>query len=175
MGSNGSELNNGGDTVEIRDDVDNIIDRVQFDNSWGGNREGNNYYSLSRKSIDRPSQDSSNWYNYPYINYTRSNITVYCLSTPLILISEIMYYPCPRDKNGIIHAEIDMEFVEIYNASDKTINIQNWTINGNRITINVRGGFNLSPGSYAIIGGRRSQIDNWYNFGEPFDYLEVEI
>lgn len=173
LGSGGKSLENNGDRVEIRDNSDRIIDTVQYDDKWGGKHSGNTYYSLMRKSIEGSSQDPSNWDDYPYINYSTGQITVYCLSSPLILISEVMYFPCPRDKNGISRPEINMEFVELYNASNQTINIRNWSINYNRITRNVVGGFNISPRSYAIIGGRNSQINNWYNMPSSYIYLRT--
>ncbi len=174
LGSGGGELNNKSDTVEVRDNNDRIIDRVQYDDKWGGKPSGNNYYSLVRKSIEDSSQDSSNWGNYPYINYTTGNITVYCLSAPLILISEVMYYPCPVDRNGALRPETNMEFVELYNAFNQTINIQNWSINNNVINRNVMGGFNIPPGGYAIIGGRNSRINSWYNIPSSYIYLTTQ-
>lgn len=174
LGSGGSALNDTQDTVEIRDNIGRIIDRVAYEDKWGGKPSGNTYYSLMRKSIEGSSQDSSNWGNYPYLNYITGNITVYCLSLPRVLISEIMYRPCPVDRNGALRSEINMEFVELYNASDQTINIQNWRINNNVINRNVVGGFNVPPRGYAIIGGRDSRINTWYNMPSSYIYLRTQ-
>ncbi len=84
-----------------------------------------------------------------------------------------MYYPAPYDKNGRGRNERDIEFIEIYNASNQTVNIQNWQINGNTLVTLASGSWNLSPGSYAVIGGNRSALDRYYNLAQNTTYIRT--
>ena len=177
LGQNNNPLGNNGDTVVLQDINNIIVDKVTYDKSWGGQPSGNTYYSLSRKSIQNPSQDPSNWESSKSKNYSLSNprIDVYCLIPPII-INEIMYQPAPYDKNGVNwNDERDMEFIEIYNASSNTINIRNWRINGNRLRTLASGSWNLSPGSYAVIGGSRSALDRYYNLAQNTTYIRANL
>lgn len=176
LGQNNNPLGNNGDTIVLQDANNIVIDKVTYSSSWGGQPSGNTYYSLARKSIQNPSQDPSNWENSRFKNYSLSNprMDVYCLFPPVI-INEIMYYPAPYDRNRRLRNEREMEFIEIYNASNQTINIQNWTINGNSLNNLVSGSWNLSPGSYAVIGGSRSALNNYYNLAQNTTYIRVSV
>lgn len=79
LGSNGAILNNKGDTVEVKNTINRVVDIVQYTSTWGGFHSGNDYFSLLRKSIEGASQDPSNWGSCTYTNYRVSQITVYCL------------------------------------------------------------------------------------------------
>ncbi|MCX7721044.1 MAG: lamin tail domain-containing protein [Dictyoglomus thermophilum] len=173
LGQN-SHLGNNGDTIVLQDANNIVIDKVTYDSSWGGQPSGSRYYSLARKSIQNPSQDPSNWESSRFINYSLSNprIDVYCLIPPIV-INEIMYYPAPYGKNGRGRNKRDIEFIEIYNASNQPINIQNWRINNNVLSTLVSGNWNLSPGSYAVIGGSRSALNNYYNLAQNTTYIRV--
>uniref|UniRef100_A0A7C3PP80 Lamin tail domain-containing protein n=1 Tax=Dictyoglomus thermophilum TaxID=14 RepID=A0A7C3PP80_DICTH len=174
LGQNNNPLGNNGDTVVLQDINNTVVDKVTYDKSWGGQPSGNTYYSLSRKSIQNPSQDPSNWESSKFKNYSLSTprIDVYCLLPPIV-INEIMYYPAPYDKNGRGRNERDIEFIEIYNASNQTVNIQNWQINGNTLVTLASGSWNLSPGSYAVIGGNRSALDRYYNLAQNTTYIRT--
>ncbi|MGC9002006.1 MAG: lamin tail domain-containing protein [Dictyoglomus sp.] len=172
LGQGNNPLNNNSDTLVLQDSNNVTIDKLTYSSSWGGQPQGNRYYSLVRKSIQNPSQDPSNWISSIFKNYSVQNIDVYCLVPP-VLINEIMYYPAPYDKNRRSRNERDMEFIEIYNASNQTINIRNWRINGNTLSNLVSGNWNLSPGSYAIIGGSWSRLNNYYNLPAGTTYIKV--
>jgi prepilin-type N-terminal cleavage/methylation domain-containing protein len=171
------ELPNNNGTITLEDNRGNIIDSVSYSYTWGGYPSGTRYYSLLRKSIAGSSNDPNNWMSNPNLNYS---VTVggttyysYCLR-PRILITEIMYYPAPYDKNRFYRGERNMEFIEIYNTSSESVNIQNWSINGNRFATLVSGSWNLPPGGYAIIGGSGSTLNTSYNLPPTYTYIRTQ-
>ncbi len=172
-----SELPNNEGTITLEDNRGNIIDSVSYSYTWGGYPSGTRYYSLLRKSIAGSSNDPNNWMSNPNLNYsvTAGSTTYYsyCLK-PRILITEIMYYPAPYDKNGNNRGERNMEFIEIYNTSNQSINLQNWSINNNRFTTLVSGSWNLPPGGYAVIGGSGSTLNTSYNLPSPYTYIRTQ-
>jgi type II secretory pathway pseudopilin PulG len=167
-----SEIPDNYGSIILEDDRQNIIDQVDYSYTWGGYPSGSNYYSLVRKSISAPSNDPSNWRSNPFLNYYTSVIYVYCL-IPRLIISEIMYYPPAWDKNGTNRGERNMEFVELYNPTNQTINIQNWSINNNRFNTLVSGSWNIPPNSYVIIGGSGSTLNTSYNLPGTYTYIRT--
>jgi type II secretory pathway pseudopilin PulG len=162
-------------SIILEDNNQNIIDQVNYSYTWGGYPSGTNYYSLVRKSISAPSNDPSNWRNGPYLNYSTtspSQVYVYCL-LPRLIITEIMYYPPAWDKNGTNRGERNMEFVELYNPTNQTINIQNWSINNNRFNTLVSGTWNIPPNGYVIIGGSGSTLNTSYNLPGTYIYIRT--
>ena len=167
-----SEIPDDKGSIILEDDRQNIIDQVDYSYTWGGYPSGSNYYSLVRKSISAPSNDPSNWRSNPFLNYYTSVIYVYCL-IPRLIISEIMYYPPAWDKNGTNRGERNMEFVELYNPTNQTINIQNWSINNNRFNTLVSGSWNIPPNGYVIIGGSGSTLNTSYNLPGNYTYIRT--
>jgi len=170
-----SEIPDDKGSIILEDDRQNIIDQVDYSYTWGGYPSGSNYYSLVRKSISSPSNDPSNWRNSPYLNYSTtipSQVYVYCLLSRLI-ITEIMYYPSIIDKNGTNKGERNMEFIELYNPTNQTINIQNWSINNNRFNTLVSGSWNIPPNGYVIIGGSSSTLNTSYNLPGIYTYIRT--
>jgi type II secretory pathway pseudopilin PulG len=170
-----SEIPDDKGSIILEDDRLNIIDQVNYSYTWGGYPSGTNYYSLVRKSISAPSNDPSNWRNSPYLNYSTtspSQVYVYCL-LPRLIITEIMYYPPARDKNGTNRGERNMEFVELYNPTNQTINIQNWSINNNKFNTLVSGTWNIPPNGYVIIGGSGSTLNTSYNLPGTYTYIRT--
>jgi hypothetical protein len=51
-------LNNSDDGLKIIDNLQRVIDSVNYKSTWGGSSEGR---SLERKLVDNPSNDSTNW------------------------------------------------------------------------------------------------------------------
>jgi type II secretory pathway pseudopilin PulG len=170
-----SEIPDDKGSIILEDNNQNIIDQVNYSYTWGGYPSGNNYYSLVRKSISAPSNDPSNWRNGLYLNYSTtspSQVYVYCL-LPRLIITEIMYYPSTIDKNGANKAERDMEFIELYNPTNQTINIQNWSINDNSFNTLVSGSWNIPPNGYVIIGGSGSTLNTSYNLPGTYTYIRT--
>jgi type II secretory pathway pseudopilin PulG len=170
-----SEIPDDKGSIILEDDRLNIIDQVNYSYTWGGYPSGTNYYSLVRKSISAPSNDPSNWRNSPYLNYSTtspSQVYVYCL-LPRLIITEIMYYPPAWDKNGTNRGERNMEFVELYNPTNQTINIQNWSINNNKFNTLVSGTWNIPPNGYVIIGGSGSTLNTSYNLPGTYTYIRT--
>ena len=167
-----SEIPDDKGSIILEDDRQNIIDQVDYSYTWGGYPSGSNYYSLLRKSISAPSNDPSNWRSSPFLNYYTSGIYVYCL-IPRLIISEIMYYPPVWDKNGTNRGERNMEFIELYNPTNQTINIQNWSINNNRFNTLVSGTWNIPPNGYVIIGGSGSTLNTSYNLPGTYTYIRT--
>uniref|UniRef100_A0A7C3RVJ2 Prepilin-type N-terminal cleavage/methylation domain-containing protein n=1 Tax=Dictyoglomus thermophilum TaxID=14 RepID=A0A7C3RVJ2_DICTH len=169
--ANGEMPDNYGSVV-IEDDRQNVIDQVDYSYTWGGYPSGNNYYSLLRKSISAPSNDPSNWRNSLCLNYYTSSLYVYCL-IPRLIINEVMYYPPTFDRSGNNRGERNMEFIELYNPTTQTINIQNWSINNNRFNTVVVGSWNIPPNGYAIIGGSNSTLNTSYNIPGSYTYIRT--
>lgn len=168
LGTEGRSLDNNRDTVVVRDNADKLIDQVNYSSSMGGKRQGNNYYSLYKIS-------QNDWRNAPFLNYSRTNLNVYCFKAPIV-ITEIMYYPTIYGRTGLSYGnERNMEFIEIKNISNQSINIQNWRVivSDNTITTLVLGNWNIPGGGYAVIGASGSQLNSAYNLVSGSTYVRT--
>ncbi len=84
-----------------------------------------------------------------------------------IVITEIMYYPPSRDKNGNTTNTANYQFIVIFNNSTSPVDLRGWSINGNRFTTLVSGTWTLYPGRSAIIGALGSNLIHSYYFPLP--------
>lgn len=168
LGPNNSSLNNNSGSVVLNDNMDKLIDQVNYSSSMGGSRRGNNYYSLYRFG-------EGIWGDAPFLNYSRGGLQVFCLKAPVI-ITEIMYYPTIYGKNGTnYNNERNMEFIELKNISDQTINIGGWRVitNDNTLSILVSGSWNIPPRGYVIIGASSSVLNDAYNLALGSTYVKT--
>lgn len=86
-----------------------------------------------------------------------------------VVINEILFNPVTGGS----------DWVEIYNASDKLIDLQNWelanyddTIANNKI---ISGHFMLYPDSYAVVGEDTTQILQYYASAVPGTMIEMDL
>lgn len=166
-----SELPNDEGDISLEDSNQNLIDRFHYYSSWGGTPVENKYYSLVRINLNASSDNPNNWRNSTCLNYgvsvNASYYYSYCLR-PVVVINEIMYRP-----GGIVLSDTNYEFVEIYNTSGKILNLSGWRINGN--IFSSANTWTLPPGGYAVIGGRDSALNSWYNFPANYVYIKTSL
>lgn len=142
--SNFGTLGNTTDGVIIYDFRNGIIDSLFYRSSWGGKKG----FSLERISLNKPTNDSTNWVTSLDISGStpgRQNsifdIPVYDRNA--LVINEIMYNP--EVGNG--------EFVEFYNLTYDTVNIGGWKFEDENKNTNklIETSFLLPPKEYFVL------------------------
>ncbi len=140
FGSLGSTL----DGVIIYDFRNGIIDSLLYRSNWGGKKS----YSLERISLDRSTNDSTNWVtsldaagSTPGRQNSIFNIPNYERNT--LVINEIMYEPDTDNS----------EYVEFYNLTSDSINIGGWKIADENGNINrlIETSFVIPPQDYFVL------------------------
>jgi sugar-specific transcriptional regulator TrmB len=79
-------------------------------------------------------------------------------SEGIVIINEVEANPLGNDNNGSVY-----EWIELYNPSEYSVNIGDWTIStttGITVTITIQEGTTLSPGQYKIIERGQQWLDN---------------
>jgi hypothetical protein len=157
--SNFGSLGNTSDGVIIYDFRSGIIDSLFYRSSWGSK----NGYSLERISLDKPTNDSTNWVtsldvsgSTPGKQNSIFNIPVY--ERNRLVINEIMFDPLP----GI------GEYVEFYNLTSDSINIGGWKFEDENKNINrlIETSFIIPPHEYFVLCSDSSVI----NYFDLYDY-----
>jgi len=145
-------LNNSGDTVTLKNDSAVTIQAVVYGSEGGDNQ------SLVR---------NPDWTNAPMVKHTttasglryspgaNNSGDAYTLAPGLLYISEVLYDPTGADG--------DLEWIELYNASDATINLDGLSIGGGGSTymstqFDLTG--SVAAGATFVIGGSVSSADN---------------
>lgn len=157
--SNFGSLGNTSDGVIIYDFRSGVIDSLFYRASWGGKKG----YSLERISLDKPTNDSTNWVtsldvsgSTPGRQNSIFNIPVYERNT--LVINEIMYDPLPG--NG--------EYVEFYNLTSDSINFGGWKFEDENKNVNrlIETSFVLPPHEYFVLCSDSSVIKKF----DLYDY-----
>lgn len=142
--SNFGSLGNTSDRVIIYDFRNGIIDSLFYRSSWGGKKG----YSLERISLDKSTNDSTNWVtsldvsgSTPGKENSIFSIPVYERNT--LVINEIMYDPLAG--NG--------EYVEFYNLTSDSINIGGWKFEDENKNVNrlIETSFIIPPHEYFVL------------------------
>lgn len=141
-------LNNDKDGVVIYDDRGLVIDSVFYFSDWGISKR-----SIERISFEQPSNMKSNWA--PSIadsggtpGQPNSTSNILPAKSMSLVINEIMYEPL----TGYA------EYVEIYNASEDTINLAGWKLiegGGKYFTLSTRT-FYLYPNQFFVVASDSS-------------------
>lgn len=162
--SNFGSLGNTSDGVVIYDFRNGIIDSLFYHSSWGGKKG----YSLERISLDKQTNDSTNWItsldfsgSTPDRGNSIINIPFYNRNT--LIINEIMYNP--EAGNG--------EYVEFYNLTPDSINIGGWKFEDENKNINrlMEVSFILPPNEYFVLCSDSTVINKF----DLFDYQYKNI
>lgn len=165
--SNLPTLNNDRDKIAIFNNSGTVVDEVSYKSSWGGSSRN----SLERKSSTRPTNDSTNWatsLDCEYSSPTRVNsvVNLGSYSRNDIVINEIMFDPLT----------ISCEWVELYNLSDKYINLTGWRCFVASYIYNLSDSCNffLAPGKYLVIA-TDTTLYNRFSYLKPPDTNFVKI
>ncbi|MFA5403958.1 MAG: lamin tail domain-containing protein [Ignavibacteria bacterium] len=154
-------LNDDKDVIIIYDYLNNIIDRVAYKSSWGGNSSEN---SLERVTPNRPSYDSTNWatsldceHSSPTRTNSLSNLTSYTRND--LIVNEIMYDPLT----------ISCEWIEFYNFGTKYLNLSGWRLKVSSILVNLFDtcNFVINPGQYLVIAKDTTIFNRFSNLNNP--------
>ena len=159
-------MGNTEDGITIYDFRNGIIDSLRYRASWGVTKG----YSLERISLDRPTNDSTNWStslsenkSTPGKENSVCNLAVYKRND--LVINEIMFDP------GVNNSE----FIEFYNQSNSNINIGGWKLEDGTGNFNKLSntGFIVQPENYFILAAD-SQIFNNYDLSNfpKYKYFE---
>ncbi len=149
--SNFGSLGNTSDGIMIYDFRNAIIDSLFYHSSWGGEKG----YSLERISLNKPTNDSTNWVtsldvsgSTPGRQNSIFNVPIYERNT--LVINEIMYNP--EVGNG--------EYVEFYNLTSDSINIGGWKFEDENKNVNRLNetSFVIPPHEYFILCSDSSVI-----------------
>jgi|GEM_PF-3507805 len=162
------QLNNTGETIELHDNLTQLVDIVSYSNSspWPTAANGSGP-SLELVDVNSDNNDGSNW-EAQTINGTpcgpilvvpgctdpsatnyNVNATVWngtcTYGAPTVIINEIHYNPC-----NLQGTDADFEFLELYNADPvNTIDISGWQVVGTELTFPT--GTFIAPGEYIVI------------------------
>lgn len=117
------KLNNKGESLQLRDSVDNLVDEVEYSSMpqwtyWSAGRG----HSLHRKNNEISAESGTGWTTdipSPGSVYTALNRSTPRVSVSIV-ISEIHFHP--ENDNP------QEEFVEIINISDRSVDIHNWCL-----------------------------------------------
>ncbi len=138
------KLNNKGESLQLRDSVDNLVDEVKYlaKPQWAYMSAGRGH-SLHRSKSQISDVGAENWitdvpspgkiYSEAYRSTKRENVSV--------VISEIHYHP--ENDNP------EEEFVEIINISDQTVDIQNWCLE--ELSVCFGANENLAPNEVRVV------------------------
>ncbi len=104
-------------------------------------------------------KDSGNEFQ---LKSVRFHLTIGAIVQEQIVINEVYYN---TNKN--------FEWIELYNPSDKEVNLKNWTLteNSNKNT-KISGDKKLKPNSYALIA---RENDVWENWDEDVNALKIKL
>jgi hypothetical protein len=165
--SNMPTLNNDKDKVAIFNNSGIVVDEVSYKSSWGGSSPN----SLERKSIARPSNDSTNWatsLDCEHSSPTRVNsvVNISSYSYNDVVINEIMFDPLT----------ISCEWFELYNPTNKYINLTGWRcfINSSIYNLSDSCQFFLAPGKYLVIAADTT-LYNRFSYLKPPDTNYVKL
>jgi len=160
------KLNNTGDAIVLRDENNVLIDQVAFGNFDDGNIKDNAPTANKPNSVARQIDNYNTHNNSEDFKITAtptkgaSNIISNAIST-----NEKTETPAP--KNTVIITEIfpnptgvdyDNEFIEIYNSSEKEINLKNWRLENQVGNIFVFSDLMIKPNDYYVIKRNKSGI-----------------
>jgi hypothetical protein len=165
--SNLPALNNDRDKVAIFNNSGSVVDEVSYKSSWGGSSRN----SLERKSVTRPSNDSTNWatsLDCEYSSPTRTNsvVNIASYSRNDVVINEIMFDPLT----------ISCEWLELYNPSNKYINLTGWRcfVSNSIYNLSDSCNFFLAPNKYLILAADTT-LYNRFSYLKPPDTNFVKI
>jgi len=142
--SNFGSLGSTSDGVIIYDFRNGIIDSLFYRSSWGGKKG----YSLERISLDKPTNDSTNWVtsldasgSTPGRQNSIFNVPIYDRNS--LVIDEIMYDPDSDNS----------EYVEFYNLTNDSVNVGGWKIKDENGNINrlIETSFVIPPQEYFVL------------------------
>jgi len=152
--ANFGTLGNSKDGIIIYDFRDGIIDSLLYNSDWGGK----NGYSLERISLDKPTNDSTNWAtslssekSTPGEENSISAVPDYERSQ--LVINEIMYDP-----------DIDnSEFIEFFNNGESEVNLGGWHIEDENGNVNKLSdtSFIIQPKEYFILAADSLTIEKY--------------
>jgi Lamin Tail Domain/CARDB len=148
-------LGNSEDGIIVYDFREGIIDSLYYKSSWGGNKG----YSLERISLNKETNDSSNWSSSLSENKSTPGLENSLLNIPGykkndLIINEIMFDP---DVNN-------SEFIELFNSSNSNINIGGWKVeDGNGNFYKLSDVSFVIPANNFFVLAADSQIFNNYN------------
>jgi hypothetical protein len=79
-----------------------------------------------------------------------------------IVINEIMYHHAPRYRNAqTAFAENDEQWIELYNVSDRAVDLSGWRLDG-EITFRFPAGTAIGPDSYLVVAKDRAALTAKY-------------
>ncbi len=112
-------LNNTDDQLYISDDVGALIDSVHYFDDWGGYKN----VSLERRDFASNPNDEGNWSTSlaptgSTPGLANSLLTAIAYARHSVIINEIMFSPFSGEP----------EFLELFNTSDDTLNLSNWSV-----------------------------------------------
>lgn len=152
--SNFGSLGNTSDGVVIYDFRNGIIDSLFYRSNWGSKKG----YSLERISLNRETNDSTNWVtsldesgSTPGLENSIYNVPTYERND--LVINEIMYDPGTNN----------CEYVEFYNLSTESVNIGGWQFeeeNGNANKL-IETSFVIQSKEYFLLAADSSAIVNY--------------
>jgi len=154
-------LGNTQDGIIIYDFRNGIIDSLFYNSSWGGK----NGYSLERFSVDKLTNDSTNWVTSLSLNKSTPGEENSILNIPPykrndLIINEIMFDP-GIDNN---------EFIEFLNNSNSPINIGGWKtedLTGHSSKLSETS-FVIPTGDYFLLASDSSVILKYNLFDFPY-------
>ena len=152
IGNYSGRLDNGGETIVLRNDETVIIDHVTYNDRWPWWSEADGAGpSLELINPNYDNNDSASW----EIGSDYSPGAVNSPITPQvgnIVITEIMYHPEPDT--------IGAEYIELYNRSGVSVSLNGWQIT-NGVTFTFPD-ISLAPDDYIVVVGNESNAMTIY-------------
>jgi hypothetical protein len=161
------DLDNGGETIQLRDPFGNVLDEVSYDDTapWTSVPDGNGP-SLSLISPDIDNVPAGNWQPSNKVGGTPGEVNFMPLpALPLIVINEIHYLPSLAQGT-----ETDFEFLELVNNSSDEVDLSGYRTVG--VTFTFATGSIIGPGETIVLAQTSAtyqndgyQVFNWTSGG----------
>jgi hypothetical protein len=154
FGSYEGSLDNAGESLELVDPFNAVVDSVTYDDElpWPEGADGAGG-SLQRLCPSAPAWDPQNWFA-GALTPNAPNRDSLCPPpphvSPPVVITEILYHPPP---DGVTHPSVedgeDEEFVELHNTTGNAIDLTGWSF-GEAIDFTFPR-LSIPPGGYLVV------------------------
>lgn len=161
-----------GENLSLHNPFDLEIISIEYSNAepWPEDASGTGFtIELIDNTIDM--QNGESWMSNCFLG-TPWERPESCIQADVLFISEVKYQSKPGEESG--------DWIELYNQSDKEVNLMNWSILHQTDTISIDTNYLLNPENYVIISADTALFYSLYDrnidalYANPFDLRKDE-